>query len=344
MKVTLTLATLLLSVNMLAGCEKSQPLENAAEVQEQSDTKQKPEVVANKTSEKKVSDKANSTESQSDGNAPTEMPDVDVILSQVHHCNESIVIRSQALSKLQIDEACTLLVEKEQSFHDVFGTKDKPVADDNNKTMRANVYHSRDDFVKYATAHFTMPTNNGGMYLEGYPDRANNQAEFVAYERNGKIWNLRHEFVHYLDGRFNKYGDYCNGLHDDHAGPEFCPSPNLAYPHIVWWAEGVGEYIAHGDNNTQAIALAAKKTFQLSELFNTSGNENTGSDRVYRWGYLAVRFMMENHRDDIEQMLTLVREGKWLGYQELVTDWGQSFDSEFHQWLDEVAVIKVVKN
>jgi hypothetical protein len=80
--------------------------------------------------------------------------------------------------------------------------------------LRANFYSSSDEYVKYATAHFNMPTNNGGMYLAGYPVRKDNHAEFVAYERDGGLWNLSHEYIHYLDGRFNRYGDYCNGLHE----------------------------------------------------------------------------------------------------------------------------------
>lgn len=265
--------------------------------------------------------------------ADTDLLKVDDVLRQVTNCNERIVIRSQALSKEQVQATCQLLIEQEQSFHTVFNTFAKPVENDHNVTMRANVYASRDEFIKYATAHFNMPTDNGGMYLEGYPDNVDNQAEFVAYQRSGKIWNLKHEFVHYLDGRFNKYGDYCNGLHDDHAGPEFCPSPHLAYPHIVWWAEGIAEYLAWGENNSKAIELAKVQKFALSELFNTSSNENTGADRVYRWGYLAVRFMMENHRADIEAMLKLVRSGDWQGYQTLIKSWGTGFDKEFTHWL-----------
>lgn len=266
-------------------------------------------------------------------NSVDELAAVTDVLAQSTECNETIVIRSQSLDKAQLDSACMLLIAQEDKFHQVFNTRGKPVADDNNVKMRANIYSSRDEFVKYATAHFNMPTDNGGMYLEGYPDKANNQAEFVAYERSEKIWNLKHEYIHYLDGRFNKYGDYCNGLHDDHAGPEFCPTPNLAYPHIVWWAEGLGEYLAWGDNNPKAIALAKDNSFALSELFNTSSNENTGSDRVYRWGYLAVRFMMERHRDLIDEMLVHIRRGNWQAYQRLIKSWGTRLDGEFSTWL-----------
>ncbi len=259
---------------------------------------------------------------------------IEQVLKQVHHCNQSITIRSQALSSDKVAAACKELIGQENKFHQIFNTLNKPVRDDNNTNLRANFYRSKADYVKYATEHFNMSTNNGGMYLEGYPEKTNNHAEFVAYERNGGLWNLSHEYIHYLDGRFNRYGDYCNGLHDDHAGPEFCPTPHRDYPHGVWWSEGVAEYIAWGKHNPKALALAPNKSYPLSELFNTSYNENNGSDRVYRWGYLAVRFMMENHRDKIAQSLLLSRQGNWAGYQELMRTWSTSMDQEWFTWLD----------
>ncbi len=263
---------------------------------------------------------------------------IDKVLSQTHHCNKTITIRSQSLSIEQVKKACKKLIAQENKFHQTFNTRGKPVADDNNTSLRANFYSSRQEYIKYATSHFNMPTNNGGMYLEGYPSREDNHAEFVAYERNGTLWNLAHEYIHYLDGRFNRYGDYCNGLHDDHAGPEFCPSPNLPYPHGVWWSEGIAEYISMGNNNTKSLELAASKAFSLSELFNTSYNSNNGGNRVYRWGYLAVRFMMENHRDKIEQSLKLSRQGDWIGYQNLMRAWSTSMDKEWFTWLDSIAI------
>jgi len=262
---------------------------------------------------------------------------VEQVLKQVHHCNKSITIRSQALSLDKVATACHELIVQEDKFHQIFNSRNKPVDDDNNTSLRANFYSSNAEYVNYATEHFNMPTNNGGMYLEGYPERQGNHAEFVAFERNGGLWNLSHEYIHYLDGRFNRYGDYCNGLHDDHAGPEFCPTPNSSYPHGVWWSEGVAEYIAWGKNNPKAISIAGKKTYPLSELFNTSYNNNNGSDRVYRWGYLAVRFMMENHRDKVEQSLVLSRQGDWTGYQNLMRSWSTSMDQQWFIWLESLA-------
>ncbi|MEC4726456.1 collagenase [Shewanella sp. D64] len=261
------------------------------------------------------------------------------ILAQEYACSDTIVIRSQALTTFQIEQACKLLGKQEAKFHQLFDTQGKPVANDNNISMRANVYHSREDYTQYVTAHFDVPNDNGGMFLEGSPHKAGNQAEFVAYEKKREIWNLAHEYVHYLDGHFNLYGDFCASLHDSHSAPEYCPKPAPLLPHLVWWSEGLGEYISLGDNNKAAIelakeSLATASTYSLSELFNTSYEINGGSDRVYRWGYLAVRFMMEQHKDKIDTMLTFTRKGDYPRYQALIKQWGTDMDANFQAWLN----------
>ncbi len=260
------------------------------------------------------------------------------VLSQHHACSDTIVIRSQALTAEQIAEACTLMGKQEAKFHRLFGTQGKPVANDNNMSMRANVYHSREDYTQYVTAHFDVPSDNGGMFLEGLPGQTDNQAEFVAYEKKGQIWNLAHEYVHYLDGHFNLYGDFCASLHDSHSAPEYCPKPAPLLPYLIWWSEGLGEYVSRGDDNQAAIDLAKKSLldethYPLSELFNTGYEINGGSDRVYLWGYLSVRFMMENHNDEIDNMLSFTRKGDYPRYQALVKVWGTSMDDEFKAWL-----------
>ncbi|MCL1079150.1 collagenase [Parashewanella spongiae] len=257
------------------------------------------------------------------------------VLNQQHQCSPTIQIRSQDLTAQQLSDACKLLSKQEAQFHRFFKTESNPVNDDNNNSMRANVYADRNSYVTHVTNHFDVPSDNGGMYLEGLPHKQDNHAEFVAYEKNGKIWNLAHEYVHYLDGRFNLYGDFCASLHDSHSAPEYCPKPSPAYPHLVWWSEGIAEYISKGDKHPNAFNAAKTNEYKLSELFNTSYENNGGSKRIYHWGYLATRFMMEKHRTDVEKMLELTREGKYKDYQSLVKSWGTKFDAEFTTWLKQ---------
>lgn len=271
--------------------------------------------------------------------APAPAPgSVEQVLSRSHRCSDSLSLRSQVLNASQEATICSELALVEQRFHSVFKTLGRPVKGDLNRSLRANIYASNEDFSRYAGQHFNMPTDNGGMYLEGLPDQPGNQAEFIANQRkDGSVRNLAHEYVHYLDGRFNLHGDFCAVLHDSHSPPENCVRPAPLTPYLVWWTEGVAEYIAHGDKlSARQREAAAAKTFALSQLFDTGYEANTGEARVYSWGYLAVRFMMERHRADIEQMLSLTRVGDYPRYQALVKQWGSSFDAEFSAWLTEL--------
>ncbi|RYV02232.1 collagenase [Shewanella sp. OPT22] len=263
-------------------------------------------------------------------------PSISSVLKQEHKCSPTIQIRSEKLSQAQISQACALLSKQEAKFHELFGTISSPVKDDNNASMRANIYADRDSYVKHVTDHFDVPSDNGGMYLEGYPNKKDNQAEFVAYEKNGQIWNLAHEYIHYLDGRFNLHGDFCSWPHDSHGAPEYCPKPAPVKPHLVWWTEGLAEYISKGDNNPKAFETAKSGEYKLSDLFNTSYENDGGSVRIYRWGYLATRFMLENHRAQVDAMLKFTRKGEYDKYQKLVTLWGTRYDAEFSTWLKKI--------
>jgi Collagenase len=218
-------------------------------------------------------------------NAHAALPELPQVLRHEYACSASLSLRTQAFQPEQERSTCAMLGQIEARFHALFGTANKPVAHDGNRSLRANIYASREDFEKYAGAHFAMPVDNGGMYLEGLPDQPGNQAEFVASQKkDGSVRNLGHEYVHYLDGRFNLYGDFCAGLHDSHGAPENCPKPAPLTPYLVWWTEGVAEYLAKGDIYPEAFQEAAKNTYRFSELLDTGYESNNGVERTYPWG------------------------------------------------------------
>lgn len=259
---------------------------------------------------------------------------VDQVLARSHRCGPSLVLRSQALTPDQEAQICSDLGVVEQRFHALFGTEGKPVPHDGNVALRANIYSSVKEFKLWAGQHFDMPVDNGGMFLEGLPDRPGNQAEFVAYQRdNGIVHNLAHEFTHYLDSRFNLYGDFCANLHDSHSPPENCAQPSPLRPYLVWWTEGIAEYVSQGAAHPRLKELVQAQKLPLSELFNTGYETESGSARIYGSGYLAARYMMERQRSRVEQMLALTRVGDYPRYQALVRSWGQGMDADFVAWL-----------
>lgn len=243
-----------------------------------------------------------------------------LVLGQIHTCSPTIRIRAQSLTSVQQQSACDKMGYEETLFHSKLQTNNQPVANDNNTQLQINIFNSSDDYGKYAGVIFGIGINNGGMYLEGDPSVVGNVPNFIAYEADYAnadhyIWNLEHEYVHYLDGRFDLYGDF-----------------NAPTEDIVWWSEGVAEYIANEDNNQAAIdTVNDGSTYQLGEVFATT-YDGFDQDRIYRWGYLAVRFMFERHQSEVNAMLASTRAGNWTAYKSRIDSWASAYGSEFTSW------------
>ena len=247
------------------------------------------------------------------------------VMPNRYECQGPAIIRSEDLSQAQAEKACEVLAAKEADFHQVVNTGYQPVADDLNERVEVAVFASNSSYVDYSSFLFGNTTDNGGQYLEGNPSKADNTARFVAYRyANGEdlsILNLEHEYMHYLDARFNQYGTF---------------SDNLAHGHIVWWLEGFAEYMHYKQGYKAAIDLIANGKVSLSTIFETTYSHDI--NRIYRWGYLAVRFMLENHPQDVESLLALSRSGQFAQWAQQVKLLGQQYDAEFARWLDTLEV------
>ncbi|MFF1907257.1 collagenase [Kitasatospora sp. NPDC058218] len=246
------------------------------------------------------------------------------ILTTTHTCSPSIRILAQQVTPDNLAAACASLLAQDAYFHAV--ARDKgPVAGDLNTSIEVVVFDTRFDYQVFAATIYGIDTNNGGMYLEGNPATTGNQPRFLAYENPSvkpdfQVWNLNHEYTHYLDGRFNMHGDFYAGV----------STPT------IWWVEGFAEYVSYSyldQPYTAAIDAAKLRTYALSTLFDTT-YQNTNSERTYRWGYLAVRYMTEKHRPDVDAVLAKYRAGDWAGARTLLkTTIGTRYDADFRTWL-----------
>ncbi|MEN9869017.1 MAG: hypothetical protein RL748_4607 [Pseudomonadota bacterium] len=247
------------------------------------------------------------------------------VLPISHSCSPTLRLRAQALTSAQLNEACTIVGGEEGYFHTQVASGKVPVANDNNSQLEMVVFKSSKDYQTYAGSIFGIDTNNGGMYLEGNPATSGNQPRFIAYQAEWmlpkfEIWNLTHEYIHYLDGRFNMYGDFNAAM-----GVK-----------SVWWIEGFAEYMSYSYRNldyTGAKNEAAAGTYNLSTIFNN--DYNSGQTRVYNWGYLAVRYMFEKQRPKVSSVLGYFRPGNYSGYTSYMgsSNMGSSMDASFKAWL-----------
>ncbi|MFJ8042114.1 collagenase [Kitasatospora sp. NPDC096147] len=249
---------------------------------------------------------------------------VPLVLTVDHTCSPSLRIRAQHMSATELADTCTSLADQDAFFHSVV-KDDGPVAGDRNKRLEVVVFDSYYDYSLYAWSMYDIEVDNGGMYLEGDPTKADNQARFIAHEATWErpafqIWNLNHEYTHYLDGRYDMAGDFDAGM----------TTPT------IWWVEGIAEYVSYSYRDVRyddAIAQAAKGTYKLSQLFDTT-YDNADSTRIYNWGYLAVRYMLQSHPQDMAALLARYRAGDWAGARTLLTSTiGTRYDADFATWL-----------
>lgn len=246
------------------------------------------------------------------------------VLPVRYSCSPTLKLKAQSLTSAQLQEACSIVAGEESYFHQQVQSGNVPVANDNNKQLEMVIFNSSKSYATYAGAIFGIDTNNGGMYLEGDPSAANNQARFIAYQAEWKlpafeIWNLTHEYIHYLDGRFNMSGDF-----------------NAAVSvNSIWWIEGFAEYMSYSyrklDYN-DAKTQAAAGTYKLSQIFNN--DYSSGQTRVYNWGYLAVRYMFEKQRNRVSTLLnSYFRPGNYSAYTSYMNGINTTLDADFSAWL-----------
>ncbi|MFF7975984.1 collagenase [Streptomyces sp. NPDC007905] len=251
------------------------------------------------------------------------------VLPTVHHCDANVTVRAQSLTAADLDAACASVLHQGAYFRSFVQT-DGPIPGQYVSTIQLVVFAGRADYQTYGGAIYGISTDNGGMTLTGDPSDPSNQPTSIMYQKDyddgfvARIWNLNHEYTHFLDGRDDMKGDF---------------TQQISVPD-VWWIEGLAEYVSYGYRglaDEQAIQEAGKHTYRLSTLFENT-YDNSDVTRTYPWGYLAVRYMAERHPDDIHRMLARFRAGDYTGGYAVYHDGiGTRYDADFDRWLTACA-------
>ncbi|RYV04258.1 collagenase [Shewanella sp. OPT22] len=250
------------------------------------------------------------------------IPKQEIALPHRHDCSKTTFITHQDLTAAELAESCTKLTSQESGFHQLLATQNKPTANDHNHALEVVVFKNWSQYNAYGQLIYDIRTNNGGMYLEGTPQKQGNQARFFAFrqwwvEPKFAVWNLNHEYVHYLDGRFTKYGKFGH-----------FPS------HMVWWSEGLAEYVSKGNDNERSFKLARENKASAPSLKTIFATEyKDGLDRTYRWSYLAIRYLAEKHPEQLVQLSNFLKDDYFGGYKSLLTEI-EAHQTDYEAWLE----------
>lgn len=248
------------------------------------------------------------------------------VLPNNYQCNRGAIrLRTEELTLDQARTVCALIAKETPYFHAMLHTNNVPVANDDNRTLEVVVFSNNVEYENYSGVIFGNDADNGGIYLEGDPSSPTNQARFIAFEADWlrpvfEVWNLKHEYVHYLDGRFDMYGDF----DEENTVP------------VVWYLEGLAEYISRENDDQDAIDAASTGQYRLSDIFGNTYQMDDYVNRAYSWGYMAVRFVFERHVEVLRTILPMFRAGNYAGYWQYMQQISTQFDDEFAQWVQTV--------
>jgi microbial collagenase len=251
------------------------------------------------------------------------------VLPVTHHCDAHITVRAQALTAADLEAVCASVLGQDAFFRSVVGSAG-PIPGQYASTLRLVVFAGRADYQAYAGAMYGISTDNGGTTLGGDPSDPANQTVSIMYQKDhddgfpARVWNLNHEYTHFLDARDDLPGDF---------------GRQTSVPD-VWWIEGIAEYVSYRYRrltDAEAVREAGRHTYRLSTLFENT-YDNSDATRTYPWGHLAARYMAERHPDDVRRMLARFRAGDYAGGYAVYHDGiGTRYDADFDQWLTACA-------
>ncbi|OKK22692.1 peptidase M9 [Streptomyces sp. CB00455] len=225
--------------------------------------------------------------------------------------NGGIKVRT-ALDQATVDQLYYASKQVKSQFHRVLGT-DQPLAGDPNTTLNIVLYASRADYENYHPILTGYGTNNGGIYIE-------DGATFYTYQRRVPQDSsltleelFRHEYTHYLNGRYAVPGSFGEG-------------PWYEGDRTTAMDEGTAEFF---DGSTRDNGIAVRKSLVQSIISDTSGggprmsveqllNATYDGDgfRFYSYAGTFFEFLWTEKPSLLREMYTHLRTNDVAGYDE----------------------------
>ncbi|MBE1556680.1 collagenase [Sporosarcina limicola] len=194
--------------------------------------------------------------------------------------------------------------EVEAQFFRMVG-RDTPLESGNVDDVLTMVIYNSPAEYQYNSQLYGYDTDNGGMYIEGI-------GTFFTYERTPaeSVYSLeelfRHEFTHYLQGRYEVPGLWGQG-------------PIYANERLTWFEEGNAELLA---GSTRKESIVPRKSMvgglstnpQSRQTVPQVLNAKYGNFDFYKYSYVLQSYMYNKKFDMYDRVHDLIRANDVSGY------------------------------
>ena len=205
--------------------------------------------------------------------------------------------------------------EVQAQFFRVIG-EDQAVANDvpGNDTLNMRIFPTLASYRSYQHFIHGLPSNNGGIYIEK-DKNYNNRATFYTYERTSQESTFtveelfRHEYVHYLQGRYLEEGSFGDGPIYDNSDKR------------IWYAEGTADFFSGGSQREgikqrpSVYSRIGDRYLTPEEVFRSTYAD--GND-VYTYGSAFTDYLYHHKRDTLHQLFQFIRTSDISGYNDLL--------------------------
>lgn len=200
--------------------------------------------------------------------------------------------------------------EVKSQFHRVIGN-DVPLETGNADDVLTMVIYNNPKEYKLNRVLYGFSVENGGIYIE-------NIGTFFTYERTPEesIYSLeelfRHEFTHYLQGRYLVPGLFGQGdFYKGNSG------------RITWFEEGSAEFFAGATRTSilprksivRELSQNPKERFSTDKILHSKYDD--GWD-FYKYGYAFSDYMYNNNKKLFNDLVSTIKNNNVKGYENLI--------------------------
>ena len=240
--------------------------------------------------------------------------------------------RIQINTPLDEDEAISLYYSIKEVQAQYFRITEslQPVIDDPNHELAFMIYGSKEEYHTWQYFIYGLNSNNGGIYIEQW-------GRVFTYQRTPEesIYTLdelvRHEYVHYLDGRYmieEMWGE--NDFYDNGR--------------LTWFNEGLAEFLVGSSNRdgimpreiiVEQIQNDGSNRMSVEEIFNSDYGSGF---KFYRYSAVLIDYVYHEHNYKLRNLFECVSQDDSTCFdlitEALVND--NNFEEGYQLHIDEM--------